>query len=259
MPDNGMVITALIGSPRRRNTLRLVQVVEDELKRLGNVKVEYVFLAERRIEPCRGCMLCLSRGFGHCPVEDDVDGIMEAIEGSDGVILASPVYIYHVTAQTKLFLDRLASFCHRPAFFHKHAMAAVTTGAVGTRPTLSYMKSMLGVMGFRTVTGVAGRGQDNEGGLPAKLEEEARRAARRFHRNLAKGDAVRPSLGSIIQFRFQRRAFTSKEAAAVFPADFEHYSALAGRPYPVDARIGPCRLAAAFLAEKLGGVFTRFL
>ncbi len=259
MPEHALSIVALIGSPRRRNTLHLVEVVEDELAKLCDVKVEYVFLAERRIEPCRGCMLCLSKGFGHCPISDDVDGIMESIEGSDGVILASPVYIYHVTAQTKLFLDRLASFCHRPAFFRKHAMAAVTTGAVGTRPTLSYMKSMLGVMGFRTVTGVAGRGQDSEGGFPAKLEEKARRAARRFHRNLSRGDAIQPSLGSLIQFRVQRSAFTAEEAARIFPADFEHYSKLAGRPYPVDARIGPCRLAAASIAGKLAGVLMRFM
>lgn len=259
MPDNTKTITAIIGSPRRKNTLYLVEIVEAELKRLGPVNVEYVFLAERNIEFCGGCMVCLAKGWEFCPIRDDLADIMASIEKSDGVILASPVYIYHVTAQTKKFLDRLPAFCHRPAFFHKHAMAAVTTGAVGIRPTLSYMKSILSVLGFRTVIGVAGRGQDNNGQFPAKLEEKARKAARRFYRNLVKGDAIQPTLDSIIQFRVQRAAFTTELTRKVFPKDFEHYTNLKGRRYPVEARIRPCKLAAAWVVEKFAGVFMRFL
>lgn len=170
------------------------------------------------------------------------------------MILASPVYIYHVTAQTKRFLDRLPAFCHRPRFFHKQAMAVVTTGAVGVRPALSYMKSILSVLGFRTVVCAGGKGQEGDGSFPAKLERKARTAARRFYRNLVKGDANQPSLKSIIQFRVQRMVFSSTDAARVFPADFEHYTALKGRRYNVDARIRPCKLAAAWLVEKLAGV-----
>lgn len=248
-----------MGSPRRQNTLHLVEIVEDELKRLGPVSVEYVFLSERNIEFCRGCMQCMAEGWESCPIKDDVPDIIASIEKSDGVILASPVYIYHVTAQTKKFLDRLPAFCHRPRFFHKQALAAVTTGAVGVRPTLSYMKNTLGVLGFRTVVGVGGKGQGNDGGLPAKLEEKARTAARRFHRNLLKGGANQPSLGSIIQFRVQRAVFTQAGVKKIFPKDFEHYTALKGRRYPVDAPIGPFKLAAAWFAEKLAGVILKFM
>lgn len=60
MPFEGIKVTALVGSPRRQNTLHLVQVIEDELKRLGSVEVEYVFLGERNIEFCRGCMQCMA-------------------------------------------------------------------------------------------------------------------------------------------------------------------------------------------------------
>jgi multimeric flavodoxin WrbA len=259
MPRNPLAITALIGSPRRQNTLHLVEIVEDELKKLGNVQVDYVFLGERNIEFCRGCMQCMARGWEFCPLKDDLADIMASIEKSDGVILASPVYIYHVTAQTKTFLDRLPAFCHRPAFFHKQAMAVSTTGFMGTKPTLKYMGDILGALGCRTVVTVGGQGQDKEGKLPAKLEEKARKAARRFHRNLVKGDAIPPSFASIMQFRIQRLMFTTGEAAKIFPADFEHYSKLKGRRYPVDARIRPCKLAAAWVAEKLAGVFIRFM
>jgi multimeric flavodoxin WrbA len=255
MPEQTLKVTALIGSPRRKNTLHLVEIIEDELKRLGDVKVEYVLLGERNIEFCRGCMTCLARGWEFCPISDDLADIMTSIGNSDGVILASPVYIYHVTAQTKKFLDRLPAFCHRPAFFHKHAMAAVTTGAVGVRPTLKYMRSMLGVMGFRTVTGVGGAGQDDDGRFPARLEQKARKAARRFHRNLMKGGSIPPTLSSMIQFRIQRRAFTTSRAARLFPADNAHYCALKGRPYPVDAPLRPCFRAAAWLLDRIAGLF----
>jgi len=255
MADRPFTIVALMGSPRRKNTLRLVEIIVDEMNKLGPVNVEYVFLAERHIEPCRGCMQCLAKGWDHCPIQDDMSGIMTRIGEGDGVILASPVYVYHVTAQTKTFLDRLASFCHRPAFFMKHAMAVATTGAVGTRPTLKYMKSILGVLGFRTVVAVGGAGQDMEGRIPARLEEKARKAARRFHENLVKGASIQPSLSSVIQFRMQRRAFTTKDAAKIFPKDFEHYTSLKGRPYPVEARISLLKLLVAGLTERIVGRF----
>jgi multimeric flavodoxin WrbA len=239
------------------NTLKLVGIVEEELRRLGPVEVEHVQLSEKRIEPCRGCILCMAKGFAQCPIDDDLRGIMDSIEGSDGVILASPVYIYHVTAQMKQFLDRLASFCHRPAFFGKHAMALSTTGAFGTGTTLGYLRDVLGVLGFRTVVTAGGRGVDREGRFPPTLERKARKAARRFHASLSKGGAMEPSLASVIQFRVQRMIFTSPGAARIFPADFEHYAALGGRVYPVDAPVNPFKRALAWLVEGIAKLFAK--
>jgi len=259
MPKEALTIAALIGSPRHQNTLHVVEVIEDELKKLGPVKMEYIFLAERNIEPCRGCMACMANGWECCPLRDDMQDILDTMGRSDGMVLASPVYIFHVTSQTKKFLDRLPSFCHRPAFLTKHAMAVSTTGIFGTGPTLKYMSNTLGVLGFRTVVSVGGKGLDDGGGFNKKLEAKARVAARRFHRNLSRGDSIQPSFGSIMQFRMQRMVCTSERAGAIFPADHEHFIKLKGRPYGVDAPIDPFTRAAAWIGERLMAVITRFL
>jgi hypothetical protein len=39
-----------------------------------------------------------------------------------------------------------------------------------------------------------------------------------------------------MQFRIQRLIFTTGEGAKISPVDFEHYSELKGKPYPVEAR-----------------------
>lgn len=259
MPDRELVITAIIGSPRRGNTQHLTEVVETELKRLGGVRVEYLRLSEKRVEPCRGCSLCMTQSFEKCPIHDDVPEIVAAIEKSDGVILASPVYIYHVSGQIKVLLDRLAAFFHRPAFYGRHAMVLATTGFFGTEPTLKYMKSVLHALGFSTVVAAGGQGTDLERRYVAKTEERARKAARRFHRSLVRRGAFRPSFASVMQFASQRACFTNPGVGKLFPKDYEHYSALAGRSFPVDARIDPFTRAVAWIGGKVFRLIFRII
>ena len=45
---------------------------------------------------------------------DDYEKVRDAALGADGLILASPVYMNHVSAQLKAFLDRSYSLSHRP-------------------------------------------------------------------------------------------------------------------------------------------------
>ncbi len=257
MSERAEKVLVINGSPRKGNTFHLAGVVADELKRLGGVEVEYLHLSEKRIERCRGCGLCMTHGFEKCPIHDDVPGIIAAIHQSDGVILASPVYVYHISGQTKLFLDRLGAYFHRPAFYGRHAMALATTGFFGTAPTLKYMKSVLGALGFSTVITAGGQARDLEDVFIPKLEQKAREAACRFHRNLSRGGSVRPSFGSLMQFSMQRKCFTDPRVGRLFPADKEHYTKLAGRLYPVEVPIDLKTRVTAWVAEALTRLFMR--
>lgn len=257
MPDSMKSVLVISGSPRRGNTFHLAGVVADELVRLGGVTVEYLHLSEKRIEPCRGCGLCMTHAFEKCPIHDDVPGIVAAIEKSDGVILASPVYVFHISGQTKILIDRLGAYFHRPAFYGRHAMALSTTGFFGTGPTLKYMKSVLGALGFSTVVTAGGQARDLVRVFIPKLERKAREAARRFHRNLSRGHSVRPSFGSLMQFSMQRKCFTDPRVGRLFPADMEHYTKLAGRIHPADVPIDLPTRVAARAAEAFARLFMR--
>ncbi len=56
-----------------------------------------------------GCMACEScfANDGQCVIEDDMAEIMERLDETDLVVLASPIYWFDITAQLKAVIDRL--------------------------------------------------------------------------------------------------------------------------------------------------------
>ncbi|MEF9951636.1 MAG: flavodoxin family protein [Clostridium sp.] len=98
---------AIVGSPRKkRNTDLLVDILINELQDEDNI-VDKFYLAEKNITTCNGCEYCIKSG--KCLINDDVTDIINKIQESDGVILASPSHNYNITAQMKGFIDR--TFC----------------------------------------------------------------------------------------------------------------------------------------------------
>ena len=58
------------------------------------------------INACDACDACQAKPYGGCIVEDDMQEIYPALQDAGAVVIASPVYWFTVTAQTKLFMDR---------------------------------------------------------------------------------------------------------------------------------------------------------
>lgn len=55
---------------------------------------------------CIGCMSCKTK-YDRCALEDDLAQVFEDMRSSDILVLASPVYFGDVSAQAKIFIDRL--------------------------------------------------------------------------------------------------------------------------------------------------------
>ncbi len=99
-----MKIVAIVGSPRLNgNTSYLVDQALEEAKACG-IETEKIHLAQHRVNPCLGHENCAS--FSTCQQDDDAPWILEKFSGADGVILASPIYYYNMSAQIKAFVDR---------------------------------------------------------------------------------------------------------------------------------------------------------
>ena len=98
-------VVAVNGSPHAGigNTSMMVNMLKAGLAAEG-IDLEQIFLAVKDIHYCVGCGLCIEKG--KCWRNDDHAGIVQKLLEADGVILASPVYFHHVTAQMKTFLDR---------------------------------------------------------------------------------------------------------------------------------------------------------
>lgn len=96
-----------MGSPRLNgNTAELLKPFISELKNNG-CEVEYITLADKYIQPCKGCYACqqINEQYG-CIQKDDTEQIMNTIIESDYVVFATPIYTWYCTAPMKALLDR---------------------------------------------------------------------------------------------------------------------------------------------------------
>ena len=64
-------------------------------------------LAEMDIHPCRACNACFDNEDLLCIHKDDMQKIYHALAKADIVVVATPVYLFGISAQMKLMLDRL--------------------------------------------------------------------------------------------------------------------------------------------------------
>ena len=100
-----MKILAIMGSPRgmQGNTGRLLEEVLAGVEAFG-AETEILSLKTLNVHPCVACDLCHKTGV--CNISDDYEAIKDKLLACDGFILASPNYIFSVTAHMKALFDR---------------------------------------------------------------------------------------------------------------------------------------------------------
>ena len=108
-----MKIIGLLGSPHglKGNTARLMRHVLDGAESEGATS-ETIVLTGKNVLPCLACDACHKKG--KCVQKDEFETIREKVLEADGLVLASPNYIFHVSAQLKAFMDRCACTIHCP-------------------------------------------------------------------------------------------------------------------------------------------------
>ena len=148
-----MKIVSLLGSPHglKGNTARLVQLVIDGAIDAG-AQNETIVLKGKTVKPCKGCDVCHVKG--SCPQEDEFEAIKGQIQEADGLILASPNYIFSVSAQLKAFMDRCCGVLHCLGFQGKYGAAVVTSGGGDEAPIAGYMNHFLMITGIVPVGAV---------------------------------------------------------------------------------------------------------
>jgi NAD(P)H-dependent FMN reductase len=256
-----MKILAILGSPKGKGDgYKLVTSVEQEMRQLGEVEFDYFFLREQRLEPCKGCFVCVTRGEERCPLRDDRQAIEARIEAADGVILVSPSYVSNVTWLMKNFIDRFCYTNHRPRFFRQKLMLLSNAGS-GMEDTVKALRLALGA------------GPQNAAELtcltpPWPLTERAvRKQERRIRKKSAafyeailrdqprRGLPKRPSFGDYLRFRFFKKI--SADTRAYLRADYDYYRELHEYYYPTT--ISPVTRIAATLLLKVSMLLMRDL
>jgi multimeric flavodoxin WrbA len=99
-------VLVILGSPRRKgNSATLADRISRGAKSAG-AEVETVFLQDLKISPCRGCNACQKPDSKGCANKDDMQKIYPKLISADAWVIASPVYWFTMSAQTKIFMDR---------------------------------------------------------------------------------------------------------------------------------------------------------
>lgn len=100
-----MKILGITASPHPNgNTATLVQKSLEDVAAKG-AETECIDLAKLTIHPCKGCNYC--KAHDTCVQKDDFASVAEKIVAADGILMGSPVYFFDITAQEKVFIDRL--------------------------------------------------------------------------------------------------------------------------------------------------------
>jgi multimeric flavodoxin WrbA len=196
-------IIALYGSPRRKgNTALLLRAAVEGAREQGG-EVEEVVLRDLKMSPCLEIYGC--RNAGRCAIQDDFQKVYDQILASRGVMLASPVFFYTVSAHTKILMDRCQSLWVKKHWLEEDSPEGgsparkglfISVGATkgkklfdGTLLTVRYYFEAIDCELWRALTY---RGLDFEGDVLEHPEylEEARQAGRDLARTLLEPPAA---------------------------------------------------------------------
>ena len=143
-------IVAVNGSPHGGigNTSQMIEMLRPTLEAEG-LALEVITLHDKEIDYCTGCAVCLEKG--KCWIPDDHRGLVKKLLDADGIILASPVYFLHVTAQMKTFIDRSLGWGHKPRDTYKPGLAISVAAAFQEVEVADYLAGLLHVYGAFSV------------------------------------------------------------------------------------------------------------
>jgi multimeric flavodoxin WrbA len=99
-------IMVLHGSPRRNGNSAALAEQAASGARFAGADVETFFLHGMDIRPCDACDSCQGVSEGACMIDDDMQLLYPKLRQAAGILIASPVYWFTLSAQTKLCIDR---------------------------------------------------------------------------------------------------------------------------------------------------------
>jgi multimeric flavodoxin WrbA len=105
-------ILIVTGSPRRNGNTEIMANTFAESAKTAGHDVTVKHLSTLKVGPCLGCQYCFTHD-GVCVQQDDMNSILKDLAETDMLVLASPIYWFDVSAQTKSFVDRMYAFAKK--------------------------------------------------------------------------------------------------------------------------------------------------
>lgn len=232
-------VVAILGGKKNGNTHRLLKYIEKKLRE-HDIDLNILVLKDFNLQECRGCETCV---FGKgCVIQDDMSLLQEALEKSDGIIIASPVYNNNVSGKMKSFIDKTVKWSHSPILTSKPYLGVTTTSSSGLNIVLKFL----------TIAGV------NWGAHPIGNVWASKRSLHMKKNNKIISKFIecikdnpqkhRPTTYQIIQFQIKKTL-----AQTVFPNDYKHWES---HGWLHSVYYYPCRIN--IFKKMFGILFYRF-
>lgn len=111
-------ITAVVGTYRKGQTIDSAVTQLLRAARQHGAEINKIQLLDKNIEFCTNCRKCMQEKISgprdKCVHNDDMAQILDEIDAADGVVLASPINWFNVTALMKRFIERLTCYGYWP-------------------------------------------------------------------------------------------------------------------------------------------------
>jgi len=194
------LLLAIYGSPRQDgNTAHLLDHAAQGALDAG-AQVRPIRLRDLRMAPCLEIYGC--KAAGRCVIKDDFQDVYDLLLACDGIMLASPIFFYSVSAHTKILIDRCQALwvkkhvlekAESRGQLHRRKGLFISVGATqgprlfdGTLLTVRYFLSVLDTALWRTLLY---RGIDAAGDIDRRPDylQEAYQAGQELARALQQG------------------------------------------------------------------------
>lgn len=137
-----MNVIAFLGSPRIEGNSDLMLREAVRGVESAGFRVKIFSLNLMKIKPCQNCGGCDDTGI--CIIKDDMSVVSDHIRAADRIILASPIFFFGLSAQSKIMIDRCQSFwCDK--YLHKRTIPAGPLGRKGLLLLVGGMKKEIGM------------------------------------------------------------------------------------------------------------------
>ncbi len=100
-------IMVVMGSPRKNGNSATLAHRVIEGAQSGGAEVESYYLNGMNLKPCTACGICRDDSGTDCNIDDDMKNVYPKLRRADALVIATPVYWCSMSAQTKLFMDRM--------------------------------------------------------------------------------------------------------------------------------------------------------
>lgn len=139
------------GSNRKKNCFKILSDLKEEEDKL-------ISLANKSIKYCLGCNACANGLEKYCIIEDDMQEIYESMIKASKIVIASPIYMNHITGILKNVIDRFNPYNSHEELLKGKIVYIITVGQMEEEENediagniKSYFESIGEFMEFKTI------------------------------------------------------------------------------------------------------------